>query len=861
VLTHATEEPRRSGRATKGQHTKASSSPAPNPKPAKGASKAKSKKVAKPEAAEDDSGEDDKIRCICGNDDANDKRAFIGCEACLVWQHNVCMGEPEDEEDVPDHYFCEECRPEEHVETLAALSKGEKIWETRNHQWKAWKKMSAQRRKSKGKGDDTAPPWLKKGGEDIKADEGAPEENQEMSGKRKRESVAADAKPAEEQPEVEEQTTTSTRPDKRRKSSQTPGKDAADDVDTAIVDIDKLPADRKKIAEVLSKIIADDVESRAKSGFRIPDGHTAKSLGERYGGLIEYACFMNYGDTKDEKYKQQFRTLNANLKRNRLLIERLLTGSLMADELSVMESKDMLSEEKQREQAKMKEELDRQAVAVEEDGPTYRQSHKGYEKIEDETHRASEFASNSAPVRDRTSVADEGSAMSPTADVTAKLSSPHTAKASETKRPSLPAASERRRSSQHNFDMNAIWNKTAHSPTSSTANPLRPMQVPPRRRSSVVQPSPPAPTTDGAKHDPDVDRMLQDDDEDYSPSEVIGDDSIVWRGKLAHESIGDPLVNARFVAGRDLTPTATWRDILPSVLTIDGRLQIAKAEEYLCGLQWSHNSDVAILALTPYDDAATFNRVFDYFSSRQRYAVINKDKPPMVKDLYVIPVEVRSSLPEHVQMLEHCTIKTPVEERLLLATCVVSRAPPQPPLQQQQQQQNGQYVNGAQQPVNGKGGAQPAGLPQHMRPDGQGPSGSPLNSQGPTFSPGQAGGPQVQPTAGYGAPPPQPSQAGSPVAVPPYSYGFQQSPVSTHPPVGYPPPQPHHAALPSGPPPTANPLIAEILGPFEYCPTAQQVIAAQPGIERAKLENLRKIFEEDVQARENINALAAKLQI
>ncbi|KXL43957.1 hypothetical protein M433DRAFT_135373 [Acidomyces richmondensis BFW] len=858
------EEPRRSGRATKGQHTKASSSPAPNPKPAKGASKAKSKKITKLEAAEDDSGEDDKIRCICGNDDANDKRAFIGCEACLVWQHNVCMGEPEDEEDVPDHYFCEECRPEEHAETLSALSKGEKIWETRNQQWKAWKKMSAQRRKSKGKGEDTAPPWLKKGGEE-KADKETHLENQETNGKRKREFVVANVEPAERPPEVEEQAAASTRPDKRRKSSQPPGNEAPNDADTAIVDIDKLPADRKKIAEVLSKIITDDVQSRTKSGFRIPDGHTAKSLGERYGGLIEYACFMNYGDAKDEKYKQQFRTLNANLKRNRLLIERLLTGSLTADELSLMESKDMLSEEKQREQAKLKEELDRQAIAVEEDGPIYRQSHKGYEKIEDETHRASEFASNPAPVRDRPGVADEGSARSPTADETAKVSSPQTAKAPETKRPSLPAAGERRRSSQHNFDMNAIWNRTAHSPTSSTANPLRPMQVPPRRRSSVAHPLPSASMTDGEKHDPDVDRMLQDDDEEYSPSEVIGDDTIVWRGKLAHESIGDPLVNARFVAGRDLTSTANWRDILPSALNIDGRLQIAKAEEYLCGLQWSHNSDVAVLALTPYDDAATFNRVFDYFSSRQRYAVINKDKPPMVKDLYVIPVEVRSNLPEHIQMLEHCTIKTPVEERLLLATCVVSRAPLPPPpptsTQQLQLQQNGHHINGTQQPANGTGGAQPAGLPQHMRPDGQGPSGSPLNSQAPTFSPGQAGGSQPQPATGYSAPPQQPPHAVPPVVFQPNPYGPQQSPFNSHTPAAYPPPQPHHAAPLHGPPLLTNPLIAEILGPFEYCPTAQQVIAAQPGIERAKLENLRKIFEEDVQARENINALAAKLQI
>ncbi|TKA55483.1 hypothetical protein B0A55_11766, partial [Friedmanniomyces simplex] len=99
------EEPRRSGRATKGHHAKASSSPAPNPqKPAK-ANKSKSKKSQEGDADEDDG----YVRCICGDgNDPRDKRPFIGCEACLAWQHNICMGMPVDEEDIPDHYLCEE---------------------------------------------------------------------------------------------------------------------------------------------------------------------------------------------------------------------------------------------------------------------------------------------------------------------------------------------------------------------------------------------------------------------------------------------------------------------------------------------------------------------------------------------------------------------------------------------------------------------------------------------------------------------------------------------------------------------------------------------------------------------------------
>lgn len=70
-------------------------------------------------------------RCVCGNDelaaiDASlvtllqteyhlkvDTGLFIQCEKCLVWQHGYCVGLFVSE-DVPDKYWCEECKPELH---------------------------------------------------------------------------------------------------------------------------------------------------------------------------------------------------------------------------------------------------------------------------------------------------------------------------------------------------------------------------------------------------------------------------------------------------------------------------------------------------------------------------------------------------------------------------------------------------------------------------------------------------------------------------------------------------------------------------------------------------------------------------
>ncbi|KAK4580010.1 lysyl-tRNA synthetase [Recurvomyces mirabilis] len=881
-MSDTTEEPRRSVRATKGQHTKASTSPAPRPqqKPLKGGAKPKGKK--KQEQAPDDDGEDGgeeegeddgEIRCICGDDNPEDKRAFIGCEACMAWQHNVCMGMPEDEDEVPEHYFCEECRPVEHAETLEALDRGEKIWETRTKEWKAWKKMSANRRKSKGKGNENGrPPWLRKEGVVPQAEEanGSAEQSaaEEGGNKRKRESVKVEQETAAQS----EASTPVTRPDKRRKSAQATSKIALDP-DTAVIEIDDLPTDRKRIAQALSKTIYEDIQDRVKSSFRIPDGHTPKSLSERLASLIEYEMFQVYDGTQNKEYAQQFRNLNANLKRNKMLIERLLDGSLRASDLATMESKDMASEELQREMKLMKEESDRQAVLVEADGPRYRQDHKGIERIEDDRLKESELGVSAQPVRERASV-DEGGAGSPTAGVNVDGAGSPTQ--GEFRRPAptttaVPAglSTDRRTSSQQQFDMNNIWQKTgtAQSPTTGTAS-ARPMQMPPRRRSSIQANAPQQPDT-GAKEDADIDRLLQDDDDEedssYEPQPNPSDSTIVWRGTLAHAGEGHPTVSARWIAGRDMTPTSPWSALLPPTLTIDGRLAVAKAEEYLCGLQWSQNSDVSVLALTPYGegDLEGFGRVWEYFFKRGRYAVVGREGlGGWVRDLYVVPVEKGGRLPEHVGLLEFCSLGVPVEERLLLACFVVVRGVGTPVAGGGGGGGGvaGAQVDGAGGEVSGKqglGGANGIGngngqqqyLPQHMRAAGvPGPAGSPLNQTAPTFSPGtQQQQHQQQPLAGYGVPR-QPSNASASAAFPPNPYDQAAQPQPSQ----QPPPSQQYQPHP-------NPMIAEILGPRQWDPTAQQILAAQPGIDEDKLRNLRIVLEEDVGVRTDLEALGRKL--
>lgn len=39
---------------------------------------------------------------------------MVCCDQCEVWQHCECMGL--EEQEIPEQYFCEQCKPSDHLE-------------------------------------------------------------------------------------------------------------------------------------------------------------------------------------------------------------------------------------------------------------------------------------------------------------------------------------------------------------------------------------------------------------------------------------------------------------------------------------------------------------------------------------------------------------------------------------------------------------------------------------------------------------------------------------------------------------------------------------------------------------------------
>jgi len=91
-------------------------------------------KATRVDAIYEEDDEDDVCRCICGDNDFAAKRPWIQCTACTVWQHNDCMEVSVFDDELSDHYWCEECDPDSHTELLMAAANGEKPWKLRCEQ-------------------------------------------------------------------------------------------------------------------------------------------------------------------------------------------------------------------------------------------------------------------------------------------------------------------------------------------------------------------------------------------------------------------------------------------------------------------------------------------------------------------------------------------------------------------------------------------------------------------------------------------------------------------------------------------------------------------------------------------------------
>ncbi|KAK9778101.1 putative Transcription factor BYE1 [Seiridium cardinale] len=654
------QEARRSSRATKGQHTKAFDQ-LENPQTAKKKGSSKKSKKAEKEEKEEEVEDEEIIRCACGattQEDDDPNEPWIACEECGAWQHNVCMGMSIFDDDLPKEYFCEQCRPDDHKELLAAIARGEKLWLTRRqkHEEENKKKKT---KKGKKRVSDTKDRSSPAASTTKSKPSPAPEvKKEDESAKGKRKSRDHSQGPASKLRKVSDARAVPALP------KYTPPADLAES-------LDKLEGTRKKTADGIRKSLDVALEQAVKSKvFKVPKDTTKNAITERHAIEIERAVHDSHPTASSAA--NQIRTLVFNLKKNVELAGRVFNRTLTAPALAAMSSDDMQTEELQRKTAHMKELADKQSVLITDDGPRVRRTHKGEEIVENDSFMATEEVPSSIrrqSVRDTTALGagkpvveqEENSVELPAnigpgplrVDTTGKQQSPR----------------------QSNFDLEKVF--------STVKSPTGPVQ----RR-----PSAPAPSA-GPGVDLDVDRMLQEDGDSppYSPTENL-DPDVVWQGHLKMTNLADFSIVAKFAGGANLKQVRgiEWKDLIPPLVTVAGRIPEDKAVPYLCGLRYNNQVDLVITSLAPANTgdaiaSSQYTAVINYFQSKQRYGVVGERQLGGVRDTYLIPLPAGDGpLPEILENIDGHLVPQSRPQPILLMVFVVRDE--QIPIDQSRQQ-------------------------------------------------------------------------------------------------------------------------------------------------------------------------------
>lgn len=690
------DEPRRSVRATKGQHTKSLDlldQPA-EPMKKRGGKKGAGKKAASQEASAAEDGEDI-IRCICGattqSDDADEM--WIACTNCDAWQHNVCMGVSTDQDVLKDiEYYCEQCKREDHQEYWAAVERGEKIWETRNQKYEqevaaAQKNKKGKKRKvNRGSEIRTTPPTqnITKQPQNTKAE--SPEQAAETGSKRKQVVNRSGSTKRKTRDGSHDEELSSSKVRKVSPQQATPAPPSEEVPAGLPKTIDELEPARKGSAKLIHKSFVVALNrARDNANYQASDADLeskAVALSLQLEGAVHDSAISR------ATYNSQIKKLFPNLKTNQELCDRLLDNSLTIKELATMTEEDMASKERQQKDAEMRARAEKQSIMVTEDeGPRIRRTHKGDEVIEDEfvspteempaSRRRSMLDPNhgmGARSRENTPGSENAEGVELPMDIddykshddirgnAQKSSDPLSV---NTRNP--PPLQRKGSSAVDNFDINSVYSKV-QSPTVAQHARKPSMPVPPPQ--NVVQ-------------DADVDRLLDDgidaQSPPYEPPEFEEDPSVLWRGEVVMSSIASLTVAARHVAGGEVRNAGVpWTDILDNRLIVGGRMDTGKANEYLCSLRYCRNIDLCVATLSPVGGVIAeqeFKQLYDYLLGRNRYGVLNNKTTGNVRDTYLIPVPPGTDEgPEFLYNLDPNNFPTPRSEPMMLLAVVIHDA-------------------------------------------------------------------------------------------------------------------------------------------------------------------------------------------
>lgn len=633
-----------------------------------------------------DSAVDDSIRCICNKVYENDEQMMVQCEKCDKWQHVRCLFGKEDDSLLPEIYFCHICDPDLYAELISSAAAGLNTTSV---------VIPAPSGAIVDSVSDAAAAAVKE------ASNSSIDESSDISRTLVKESSKSPDKSTPQPVSLTQSSFFFSLPIANFISQQVPA---------SIADITDIV--RKSVATAFLSIFKDHIVPIAISNkdVELSAQDTPASFAEKLSMQLEQALYDAFASSSHKlsissstkpppakkskkakaaaamgpadvgsKYRSKFRSLAATLKddANPLLHKKFVTGELTPTEFVKLSPEELMNPALREMAEAVRAESIRSSILKVEEGPRIRRTHKGDVYIDDEVNGGAGMNSNNT--------SEMETAWVPIGNSKPTDSKPENESGRNTS--SSSANDDASSSSNNNKDNSPLAR------ASSTESSVTPPPVPELHHNEINQ-------HEDLYHNDDNQSEHQanvtiDDDDDLdaiinNPTTVSNDpitsggasnsavapeenefyvptttEAIVFRGQVVMPTIAEFFGQAVHLSGphgfNPASMSSGWPALLPSTLTIEGRLDKAVAAKYLASV--GQSKDIVSFLLRP-DRAGKpqFDKLYSYFRLKHKYGVISKKRasfssssgrasPPSglaIKDSYIVPLQKGDEIPEHL---------------------------------------------------------------------------------------------------------------------------------------------------------------------------------------------------------------------
>ncbi|KAG6358697.1 hypothetical protein INS49_012215 [Diaporthe citri] len=208
-------------------------------------------------------------------------------------------------------------------------------------------------------------------------------------------------------------------------------------------------------------------------------------------------------------------------------------------------------------------------------------------------------------------------------------------------------------------------------PSEGTETATRAVSVPPLNNHA---PQPSRPSSGGGLTTRQT-RSQQASDASASSTETAAG---VWKGQvivgsnIQVDAKVDVVVKKVSVVKPVNTFDASFKDLFPDKLEVQGHVTTGWSEEELHQLNFTPDSDMITFRIEQAPDAnnTDFTRLFDYFILRERHGTVSYAGGNNVSKVYLIPVPAGSHYPHYISSLDYKELPGDLEEKVLLLVVV-----------------------------------------------------------------------------------------------------------------------------------------------------------------------------------------------